>query len=100
MVGAQLVDGDMALRRPEEVARLLPEAAFGNSILVRQVVIVFGLMPQPAAFRIAPGQAERWQAYCTAVEACGADPTRSAAMCAAATATFEAFEAWLENWAA
>ena len=75
-------------------------SALGGRILARQVAVVFG--PDAAAssfFAPAPGQSERWQACCAAVEACGADPTHSVAMCAAATATFEAFEAWLGNWA-
>lgn len=76
-------------------------AAPGGRIMARQVAIAFG--PGVAAnsfLALPPGQTERWQACCAAIEACGADPAQGAAMCAAATATFEAFEAWLEDWAA
>ncbi|TDH58715.1 biliverdin-producing heme oxygenase [Dankookia rubra] len=38
--------------------------------------------------------AAMWRACCQALEACGADPARRAAMLTAAAATFAAFEAW------
>ncbi|WP_431272010.1 biliverdin-producing heme oxygenase [Dankookia sp. P2] len=56
------------------------------------------LPPGPEGRRFLLGHAEAhaamWRACCQALEACGADPARRAAMLAAATATFAAFEAW------
>ena len=41
-----------------------------------------------------PRHGEMWRALCAAIEACGADPRRLAAMIEGASATFGAFEAW------
>jgi heme oxygenase len=40
--------------------------------------------------------AAMWRACCAALERCGAEPARRAAMLDAATATFAAFEAWFD----
>ena len=52
--------------------------------------------PEGRRFLLGHGEAHAamWRACCQALEACGADPARRAAMLAAAAATFAAFEAW------
>lgn len=58
------------------------------------------LPPGEAGRRFLLGHAARhgamWRECCAALEACGADPTRRAAMLAAAEASFAAFEAWFQ----
>jgi heme oxygenase (biliverdin-IX-beta and delta-forming) len=49
-----------------------------------------------AFFSADPGQPARWRGCCEALEACSARPDGLPAMVRAATATFAAFETWLD----
>lgn len=75
----------------------------GSTLGGRQLAVALdGLLPAGEAgrrFLLGHGarHGELWRGCCAALERCGADPARRAAMLAAAEATFAAFEAWFAD---
>jgi heme oxygenase len=78
-------------------AWVMEGSALGGRVLSRHLAPILGPDATEGGrfFASQPGQAVRWAGCCEAIEACGADPVRRAAMLASAAATFDAVAAWL-----
>jgi heme oxygenase len=72
-------------------------SALGGRVLARGLGTILGANTEAGGsfFLPAPGQPERWRRCCAAVESCGAEPARCAAMVDAAAGIFGVFETWL-----
>jgi heme oxygenase len=71
-------------------------SALGGEVLSRQLGAILGATRAGGRFlAFQPQQPERWRQCCAAIEDCGIDEQRRAAMVAAAVATFAAVETWL-----
>jgi heme oxygenase len=72
-------------------------SALGGRLLARHVASIIGEGEDSAGSFVQsnPEQPARWTACCDAVNLCGMDPGRRAAILSAASATFEAMGTWL-----
>jgi heme oxygenase len=81
-------------------AWVIEGSALGGRVMSARVSAILHLGPTAGGggfFSSDPGQPARWLGCCEAVEVCGAQPNGLASMTQAATATFAAFEAWLDQ---
>ena len=74
-------------------------SALGGRVMSTKIKAILNLTREDeghAFFSSDPDQPARWRGCCEALEVCSAQPNSLAAMIRAATATFAAFEIWLD----